>query len=314
MEMTSTILSKVESAMRGKSPVVGIPQEGEPPFCFQRTVLTKSLKGLRIIDAGIQLALDGKREHSRLVVYAVGENVKAVRSLVPIDRNRFLLSQWDWAEKERAKLGKPTKPRVSAKEKKLIRLRKQLAKLGDLERPRHLLLDDGYNSLQARLEHDARQEEGWRKLSDPANGYLAEGTEIERPLTMGETWAKWKRQANARRWIQSQARLAKAGKMTTTQLYRTLADRGVKAKKWPDLNTAEREHCEGGKRGLSRWSNAGLFGYLDCLWEFCGLSKKPWGFEAQRPYELGAKHYAYWLEELHVRKELQSMIAGIEAI
>jgi hypothetical protein len=139
-------------------------------------------------------------------------------------------------------------------------------------------------------------------LTDPARGYLAEGTAIDKPLTLGQEWAEWKSQASARRWIQAQARIVKAGKMTTTQLYRTLAERGLKVKKWSDLYKVERERCES------------LFGYLACLWEFCGLARKPWGFEPWKMYNEGAKHYADWLEHLHARKELESMIRGVEEI
>lgn len=300
--MTSAIVGMIESAIRAKAPIVGIPQDGEAPFCFKRAILADSLKGLKIIDAGIQLALDGKPENSRLVIYAAGAGVKAVRSLVPMYRGRFLLDQWAWADGERKRLGRKSLPKVSGKEKKLIQLRKQLAKLGPLSTPRHPMLDDGYNGLAARMEHDARAYEGWQRLVDPANGYLAEGTTVERPLTLGEQWAKWKAEADTRRWIQTRARMVKAGKMTTAQLYKALEAKGIKARRWSDLNTRERERCKD------------LFGFLGTLWEFCGLAGKPYWFKAEAERELGAKHYEYWLEGLHKRKEIQSMIEGIEAI
>ncbi len=52
---------------RGTAPIVGIPLEGEKPFAVRRDLLVNSLKGLKVIDAGVQLDLQTGKP-SELVV------------------------------------------------------------------------------------------------------------------------------------------------------------------------------------------------------------------------------------------------------
>lgn len=43
----------IRSAIAAKSPIVGIPQPGGPPVCFERLRLSRALRGVRIYDARI---------------------------------------------------------------------------------------------------------------------------------------------------------------------------------------------------------------------------------------------------------------------
>ena len=294
-----SLVGRVESARRATAPIVGIPLEGEEPFAVSRSLLVESLKGLKVIDAGVQLHLETGKP-CQLVVYAVGKGVKAVRKFNPcagILGHSVRLDLWYWAGKEREKRKAPPKVRTTAREKQLTRLRKQLEKMGKPEPPLHPFRPSQYGDTAQQIrERDRKEVEGWERL-------VAEGCQVERPLTMGQRWRKWKQEAGIRRWVQLQARLCKAGKMTTTRLYRVLSERGIRVKKWSDLRTHDKERCRD------------LFGYLGKLWEFSGLWEKPsYWFERERDYTLGPEHYQGWLESLREYKELESMIAGVESI
>jgi hypothetical protein len=56
-----------------------------------------------------------------------------------------------------------------------------------------------------------------------------------------------------------------------------------------------------------------LHGYLANLWRYCGQPCKPsYYFDVEETPVMGAKLYEHWLEHLHARKELESMIRTIE--
>lgn len=275
------ITQMVESARKATAPIVGIPMEGEAPFCLKRALLADSLKGLTIVDAGIQLALDGKREGMRLVVYAVGSGVTAMRSFVPMERNSILLLQWEWAGKLRDKRKVPT-VKMSGRERRIAQWERKLVKLGRPKAPRHPLLYASEYTREHMREHGAE---------------------------LGQQWAMWKREAEVRRWISAQGRECKAGKLTTTQLYRVLEDHGLQVIKWSNVPTHRGERYS----HVSRTGLANLFDYLRHLWAFCGLSRKPsYYFDPEGALECGSQHYEGWLAHLHEYKELEAMIAGVK--
>lgn len=291
------VIGQVESARRAKAPIVAVSVPGELPFCIRRELLTKTLLGLTVVDAGIQQSLDGKRCGSMLVIYATGKGVQAVRRFVPLpNRSQVQLELYKWAERLRERKSKGVGPKRTARDKQIERLRKQLSRLGKLSTPVHPLLADVRERKDYYREADERNLLAWERM-------VVEGTQCERPLTHGETWREWKREAGARRWIQQQARECKAGRVTTAQLYKTLGERGIVTRKWSDLRTHDRERCEGK-----------LFGYLAILWEFCDCMPKPYGFEPMTEQTLGSKLYEHWLEGLHTRKQLREMIEAVEAI
>src|SRR5947207_12715618 len=116
------IMQMVESARKAKCPIVGIPQPGEHPFCLKRSLLVESLRGLRIIDAAIQLPLDPKGQRT-LVVYASGPRVQAIRRYMPLQNwspDHIRIPQWSWADAQRKARAKP-KVRMSAREKQIAR-------------------------------------------------------------------------------------------------------------------------------------------------------------------------------------------------
>lgn len=289
-------VAMVEHARSGKAPFVGIPIAGAEPFIVRSDLLRDTLKGLTVIDAAIQMTLDPRElGQRRLVVCAVGKGVQAIRRFVPVTRQHCLLRQYEWAEAQRKKRAAPA-VRVTAREKQIARLRKQLTKLGKPRVPIHPLLDHGEREVCYRRQSDARELAAWQHL-------VADSSACERPLTHGEQWARWKREARIRRWIQVQARECRAGKIDMRKLYVRLAERGITAQKWSKLNTRQKESCKD------------VFGYLTRLWEFCGLADKPrWYFEPYRMPKIGATFYRDWLEHLYEYKELESMIAGLEEV
>jgi hypothetical protein len=296
MRVKFNVAHCVQTALKAKSPIVGIPLPGEPPFCLRRQFLADSLRGLKVIDAAIQLPLDSKGTKV-LVVYAAGPRVQAVRKYLPMqswspDHIRIPLSNWAEAHKK-----KMSSPKLSVYNKQLVRLQKKLTKLGAPRAPQHPLLykDHWRKSVQ---EYDERERKAWISL-------VEDGCDVQPPLTLGQTWAQFKREAPMRQWIQNQARECSKGKISTTQLYARLRDRGLKVRKWSELSTYERDKC-GGE----------LFKYLGRLWQFCNCSGKPtyWFDQPDHYYKPGSGHYQSWLEHLHEYKELQSMIAGVEEL
>jgi hypothetical protein len=290
--METSIASLVETARNATAPIVGIPIPGERPFCVRRDLLIASLKGLKIVDAAIQPSLDGNRRNYRLMVYAAGDRVQAIRKFVPLGSYESLL---EWVKIERKKRATP-KVRTSAREKEILKLQKKLAKLRTPQAPTHPLIAKGDTAERIR-ESDAGILRNWEQWK--ADGY----PEMQRPLTNGEQWAAWKREARVRRWIQQQARACSKGKLTTAQLYRILADRGIKVQKWSDLRTHDKDRCEG------------VFGYLAILWEFCGLSRKPaWYFEPYQMPRCGREHYSHFLEWVVEYRQLVSLIATLQEL
>lgn len=343
-QMTGTgdamVLSMMQSAMKATSPIVAIPIPGEEPFIVRRDLLVGSLRDLTVIDAGIQMPLDGKRENARLNVFAVGEGVRSSRAFRPIDRNHILRTVWDWAEAERERRGKPKAPKTSARQKKIAQLEKRLAKMGEIQPPAPRLID-GQREVQWRREHDEKQLAAWVSM-------VVEGSEIEQPLTVGQEWAEWKRQASVRRWIQAQARLTLGqskqvrskrpgwkipkrwsptrAAYNMTDLYKTLESRGVPATKWTELPTRRGDKTS--TNGYKRYES--IFDYLNDLWRNCrGMALKPsYYFDVyDMAKETGDRdgaiddpdgemikvgHYQYWLERCRERRELLSMIDSLK--
>jgi hypothetical protein len=269
------ITQLVESARKATAPIVGIPMEGEAPFCLRRSLLVDSLKGLKIIDAAVQLALDGREDGRRLVVYASGDRVQAIRRFVPIHRNAALLPQWEWADKQREKRKRPA-VKLTGRDKEIAKWQKKLARLGKPRAPEHPLLPSKY---------------AWKY-----------------PEGIGQQWAQWKREAHIRRWIQAQARVCQAGKATTTQLYRILAERGLRVTKWSDVPTRHGDKYS----PVSFKDLPDIFAYLNRLWEFCGIASKPkYYFDPESESIVGPELYKNWLEHLHEYKQLAAMIEGV---
>ena len=91
------------------------------------------------------------------------------------------------------------------------------------------------------------------------------------------------------------------------KLYTALEAKGLTVRKWSGLSTRDRERC------------GDLWGYLSQLWEFCGLNSKPSWFRSEGSWferygTMGCERYKFWLDSLHRRKELESMIAAVEQL
>src|SRR5205823_3720897 len=116
----------IESAMKAKSPVVGIPIPGHAPFRILRSRLRDSLKGLKILSSAYESG-DSKRW---LTVEAAAERVKSTRKYFPLDRHHAGKLIDRWLKSERRKGSKSQRSvRKSAAEKQLETLRTKLANI-----------------------------------------------------------------------------------------------------------------------------------------------------------------------------------------
>ena len=145
--MTITLpITLIQTAIRSKCPVAGIPVPGHAPIRLDRARLRDTLKGLTLIAAEY---VDGN-----LKVTARGERIRAMRTFFPMSRadagkliDKFVKSQ-------RAKMSKP-KPANSA-ERKLQELKVKLDKL--TFRPKNPAIAGGIQVS----EHKRQQFLDWR--------------------------------------------------------------------------------------------------------------------------------------------------------
>jgi hypothetical protein len=288
------ITNMLQNAIKAKSPILGIPIPGEKPFCVRRELFVDSLRGLRLIDAAIQMPLDGDRCKMRLEVWAVSDTVKAHRKFVPLNPETHWQTQStlrEWAERQRKKV---SGPKLTPKQKVVLKLQKQLAKLGTPRAPMHPYRLKNFEA-QAIRDHDALQQKGAASLRDG-------GCEITY-TPVGAQWAQWKREQPIRRWIQAQARLCHAGSLTSAKLYKTLTERGLTVTKWTELRKHDRMRCKDS-----------FFGYLERLWMYCGLVGRPHWLQADEPETFGAERYAHWLEHLREHKALKAEIEDVQQL
>lgn len=211
--------------------------------------------------------------HVELILHARGERVKARRVFFALNIHSYALRmELDVWKQAELKKREP-KPKQSAREKQIAKLERQRARMGALNRPGNPCAEREPNAFS---EHEA-----------------------ESRMYRLEHWQAWREQKATRRAVTRIAR--EKGWENTAKLYRQVEALGVKVRKWSDLRTNEREQCGGD-----------LDGYLAKLWEFCGLTAKPWR-DARDHANWGAGRYEHWLSGLHARKELDSIIAGLKA-
>jgi hypothetical protein len=275
------LIGCIQSAIKAKCPIVGIPIPGQRPFTVRRDKLAGALRGLQIIDAAIQLPLD--HGHAQMVVYGVAPRVRGIYKFYLANGHRTSEMMRDWTRAQRKARAHPKPLEPQGKHAKAIaRLEKQLAKMGT-PRPPHC-------ALLYKCRH-----------SDGAGSYWRES---------GVQWAKWKREARLRNklWHIANKRVGWTNKQHTAAIYEDARALGVTVKRWSDINGKEQERI------------GGLFDYLKRFHEFCGLTEKPGCFEPQEWYvksahcdyaDFGPDHYADWLDKVRARKELESLIAGI---
>jgi hypothetical protein len=274
------LIGCIQSAIKAKCPIVGIPIPGQRPFTVRRDKLVGALRGMQIIDAAIQLPLD--HGHAQMVVYGVAPRVRGTYKFYLANGHQAseLMRDWTRAQRKARAHPKPLEPQ-GKHAKAIARLEKQLAKMGTPRPPHCALLYEC-------------------KYSDQASKHWRDS---------GVQWAKWKREARLRNQLWHLANKTKP-QMTTTQLYKAARNLKVGVRTWSDVPERERE----------RKHITTLFDYLKRFHEFCGLTEKPSCFEPQEWYvksadgdyaDFGPDHYASWLDEVRARKELESQIAGI---
>jgi hypothetical protein len=316
------VIAYVETARKAKAPIVGIPIEGSRPFAVRRDLLVESLKGLTIIEAAIQMPLNGTNGERQLVIYAVAPGIKARRVFYPAPLGwqqgspQYELPKWADAERKKRAL-KAAQPKLTTREKAILRLEKQLAKLPEhrLDPLEHPLLE-GRAEYERCREHEREaieQVQQHRQRCDGCGlcGYI--------PATAAQLEARWRREKATRREVQKLARACGKGEMTTAQLYKRLEGMGLKVKKWSQLDTHTRRQVyrlnPAQKEQYVCAPEGDLHDYLASLWRFCDLlTERPREFRREdvrwQP-PIGAARYANWLGRRAERQQLQSQIEAI---
>lgn len=314
---------------RGNSPFVGIATN-KGTVMLRRDVLKKSLAGLRVIEAELVESKDGMitgdlqfRDgrtkycaHLAIRVYAAGERVKSVRLYIhqpwKIGGGMLhpLLESW-----QRANMRK-----YGVCDCHDFYRRKTCSHVETATRPKL----NKYEKAIAKLEKEMPRE--WR----PGNPAVQM---CERPPasdSQRRQWREWYLQKDARRKVMALARrgtkdlnstklYAEVAKLTALHIVMTNWDAvfngdsprpepvytvetwPIVIKKWGEVIVRERE----------RGNTKDLFAYLEKLWQFCGLTTKPAGYDHGPTW--GADHYKSWLQDLHTRKQLVEQIAAIRA-
>lgn len=200
------IIAMVESAIRAKAPIVGIPIEGQRPFALRRDVLTGSLKGMRIIEAAIQMPLESTGRCLLQVFAVTPGGVKGTRTYYPLTAYDAGRLAKEWAAAQRKARSKPAAPK-GARARHIAKLRKQLCAP---KRPTFALLEDGQQ---------------------------AEPVPV---ITAGQHWRRWKQQAKQRRDVQRIARRVLAGTLTLAKAYGEVEALGLEVRRYSSLNTREK--------------------------------------------------------------------------
>jgi hypothetical protein len=131
-DITVNYISAIQSAIKAKAPIVGLPVPGARPFPVKRDLLRDGLKGLRITEASIQEPLIPSASRV-LIVYAVSDRVKARRVFYPFakdGRRSICQTQHKWTEAEREKQAKKrVTPKFSnPRERKIHQLKEAIKK------------------------------------------------------------------------------------------------------------------------------------------------------------------------------------------
>ena len=160
-------ITSIQSAIKAKAPVVGIPVPDHAPVRLLRSRLKASLKGLTIVSAEYDGTAFGKA--GVLKIKARGERVTASRIYFPVTRQDASRMLDKWAKSQRAKLSKP-KP-ANATERQLQELRGKLNKM--THRPKNPAVANGYviPEYQRELFLRWRQEKHIRKQFKSASEF-----------------------------------------------------------------------------------------------------------------------------------------------
>lgn len=98
--MIAELTKMLQSAAKGKAPIVAIPIEGCAPMCLDRKRLVLAIKGVDITNI-IQLDNRWLKIEGRVMSSDGVYRVKTSSTFPPIERWKALIAIRDWAEKER---------------------------------------------------------------------------------------------------------------------------------------------------------------------------------------------------------------------
>ena len=340
MNREFNLSERVDAARKAKgtSPFVGIATP-RGTVMLRRDVLRKSLQGLRIIEAELVESEDGTitgdlyfadgrtsyRSRLGIRVYAIGERVKAVRLYIhqpwKIGGGMLhpLLKSWQRANMRKYGL---------CDCHDFYRRKKMCKHVETATRPKQ----NKYEKAIAKLEKEMPGE--WRPENPAVSNQIRHQgivIECERPVaseSQRRQWREWYLQKDARRAVMALAKrgtkdlssaklYAEVAKITAPHIVMTnheeyfyavgnakpdpiyeIRTYPITVKKWGEVTAYERD------RGTPD-----LFAYLNKLWQFCGLTTKPAGYDHGPTW--GAEHYKSWLHDLYTRKQLIEQIAAI---
>jgi hypothetical protein len=87
------LIQLLQTAAKGKAPVVAIPVEGKAPVCLNRKRLAAWIKGVTVLSVEVS--------HLGLKIVGTAGRVKTTCTMIPIARASALKEIRNWAEKER---------------------------------------------------------------------------------------------------------------------------------------------------------------------------------------------------------------------
>lgn len=280
------------SALRAKSPYVGLPMPGHAPLIFKRSLLVGALRGVKPVNIEVETLDNGARY---LVIDSVASTRCRSRSrFVSIPRQRFKM--WGTPEakamdKWSAK-GKPvTTPKNTKHATAIAKLEKQLAKLGARPTIFNIATATGYRHVLDR-----------------------------------QIWQDWYAQKSLRGKIGALGAQVREGKITSRELYTALdALPGIgEVKRFSDLTAyTRRRNGINSKTSIRHAERNGFFDYADpkILWTFTGMAShygggRPdlYGDAWDDPTRWGATRYAPVLEWSRERAELLSQIEAVKAM
>jgi hypothetical protein len=327
------LAARVDTArkLRGTSPFVGIATV-RGTVMIRREVLRKSLSGLRVLYAELITSEDdsdmirGQFRHDNgketwqaqyrarvaIRVYAVGERVKATRLYTHQEwKGSALLASWQRAEQRK----------YGVCDCREFYRQKICSHVATATRPKM----DKYQKAIAKLEKAMPRE--WRPENPTVSKYEAEPASD----SVRRQWREWHMQRDTRRAVMAIARrgqkdygsariYAEVSRLMASRIVETNFMERLNAS--PDIRSAPIYAVEVYPVTITKWGEltayarerkglGDLFGYLKRLWEFCGLREKP--YQDHIALKWGAEHYREWLKDVHRKREIESMIAGLKA-
>jgi hypothetical protein len=242
------LAAPIQTAIKAKSPYVGVPMPGHAPLIFKRSLLAGALKGVKPVYIQVDTLDNGVRVLT--VEGTAGAHVRTRCRIVSIARR--CLTRGAWGE-ERKAMDKwkpsmvskaiPAAPKSTKHDKAILVLEKRLIKLGN--RP---------------------------SLANPATatGYARQDH---------AEWLKWYQQKSLRGKVGALGKMTRTGVLDSREFYKAmdaLPEIG-KVTRFSELDTRQKESIQRDVR--DRFGRNGFFDYSNpkVLWNFMPSLKYGYG-------------------------------------